>query len=246
MVFKVFRSLQELYGVYRCRACILHHRTLSAHVNEASKTMNENGKAPSLVSLNAFETLGIKPSTIDQLIIQSISNPSDENSGEAAVQRHMQKLYRSLMMQYHPDRQHSTAANAVSDTSDHAAVITAAYNTLRYIHTRHSHRLELIGRSIDENTTGSLVGDDFLMEIMEIRGDIDDAAAAASAAAAKTDSSSDRLQQMLVANRERILKLNIQITHAWRMDPPDIDYALKLTAMLQYYGRIEEALHEYL
>ena len=59
--------------------------------------------------------------------------------------------------------------------ADQAASVTDAYSELKQPHRRASHLLELIGGPLTEGDNGSLLGPPFLMEIMELREELEGA-----------------------------------------------------------------------
>ena len=135
------------------------------------------------------------------------------------------------MAQYHPDRHHSLR-DPVELESFHnmSSSITRAYDVLADPHSRAEHLLELQGEAITENC-GSLVANDgmLLMEVMEIREEIDDA-----------EEDAEVLRKLLVQNEERIGNTCTELADAFESD--NMDEARRLTARLQYWKRIEEKI----
>ena len=75
---------------------------------------------------------------------------------------------------------------------------------------------------------GGLVGQDFLMEIMELREEVDD------------KNSDDDLKILLQQNRIRIKDTCSDLSLAF--EKRDLSSAMKLTGILQYWNRIEEKI----
>lgn len=143
--------------------------------------------------------------------------------------------YRNLMAQHHPDKQrHQPAAAAVSDTNTdmQASTITRSYEKLRHKHTRAMHLMELLGHAVDESSSGNVVGQGFLMEIMEAREDID----------AIEHGADCELQPLLEENKHRMETLALELDHA--VQERDFETATQHTARLQYLNRLEETIRE--
>jgi molecular chaperone HscB len=105
--------------------------------------------------------------------------------------------------------------------------ITRAYDVLSGPHSRAEHLLELNGATITENCT-ALVDATLLMEVMEIREEIDNAS-----------DDAEILRTLLAQNEERIERVVMLLREAFdRRD--DMEEARRLTAQLQYWKRIEE------
>lgn len=148
----------------------------------------------------------------------------------------LKSTYKRLMARYHPDRYHSL--NDPSSTSDNSpksmdelhelsSSITRAYDVLSDPHSRAEHLLELNGATITENCT-ALVDATLLMEVMEIREEIDNAS-----------DDAEILRTLLAQNEERIERVVMLLREAFdRRD--DMEEARRLTAQLQYWKRIEE------
>ena len=112
--------------------------------------------------------------------------------------------------------------------ADHASDITDAYAVLRAPHQRAVHLLELLGTPLDEDTSGDVLGMEFLMEVMEVREELEDAGAEL-----------PRLLAIRAANQEQMDELHAQLRGAFD-DSRDLTVAHALTARLQYLQRIED------
>ena len=75
----------------------------------------------------------------------------------------------------HPDRHGSADASAQQAIADHASAITDAYAVLKAPHLRATHLLELLGAPLDEDTGGDVLGPGFLMHVMEVREELEEA-----------------------------------------------------------------------
>ena len=150
----------------------------------------------------------------------------------------LKSTYKRLMAQYHPDRYHSL--NDPSSTSDNSpksmdelhelsSSITRAYDVLSDPHSRAEHLLELNDAAITENCS-ELVDMSLLMEVMELREEIDEAS-----------DDADILRTLLGQNEERMERVVKLLGEAfdWR---GDMEEARRLTAQLQYWKRIEEKI----
>lgn len=134
------------------------------------------------------------------------------------------------MAEYHPDRHGDTPFVQQHELEDKASAVTAAYETLKEPHTRAVHQLHLLGNPMEEAISGDLVGNAFLMGIMEIRETI-----------AQTTGDT-LLKPMLDENQKRIQETCEDLAIAFQTR--DLQKALELTARLQYWKRIEETLRD--
>ena len=150
----------------------------------------------------------------------------------------LKSTYKRLMAQYHPDRYHSL--HDPSSTSDHpprsmdelhelSSSITRAYDVLSDPHSRAEHLLELHDAAITENCS-ELVDMALLMEVMELREEIDEAS-----------DDVDILRTLLGQNEERMEKVVKLLGEAFD-GRKDMEEARRLTAQLQYWKRIEEKI----
>ena len=148
----------------------------------------------------------------------------------------LKNSYRQLMSELHPDRQphhHPTSSSSPSSTTLSASAVTRAYDRLRNKHTRATHLMELLGRPMEEASSGQLVGSEFLLEIMQLREMVDELG----------DGSDDRdreLKEQWSQNQARTEETCEQLDEA--IQAKDLDKALELTARLQYWNRVEETI----
>ena len=145
-------------------------------------------------------------------------------------EKNLREIYREHMKKLHPDKHSQKSSSIQVDLERQAAAVTNAYDTLKRPHVRATHLLELLGHPMEESATGELVGPDFLMDIMEIRQDIENI----------TDDKA--LRPLYESNKTRIDETCHQLTAAF--EAKDMDKALQLTAQLQYWNRIHETLRE--
>ena len=80
--------------------------------------------------------------------------------------------YKVMMARLHPDRFGTASQEEKQSVADQAAAVTDAYSELKQPHRRASHLLELLGGPLTEGDSGSLLGPPFLMEIMELREEL--------------------------------------------------------------------------
>ena len=128
----------------------------------------------------------------------------------------------------HPDRQHHRSTEEQQQLADHASDITDAYAVLRAPHMRAVHLLELLGTPLDEDTSSDVLGGEFLMDVMEVREELEEAGAEPS-----------RLRTLREANQQSMDTLHAQLCQAFD-DTRDLEAARALTARLQYLQRIDE------
>lgn len=147
----------------------------------------------------------------------------------------MKQSYRNLMNQLHPDKHSAKPTPEQEELRDLASEVTQSYQILKDPHTRAMHLLQLMGKveDMNESLMGQLLGSDgnmLLMEVMEIREAVEEA------------SSNEELQPLLEENSTRIQDVCNQLADAFETE--DLDKALELTVTLQYFTRIEHAIHE--
>ena len=136
--------------------------------------------------------------------------------------------YRNMMKEIHPDKQKQQVAS--NDQMDDASVVTHAYVTLKRPHTRASYLMDLLGCSIEEDSSASpKLPPTFLMEMMEQRETLEEA----------TDDE-ETLQKLRNETLERIAAVGEELQTA--LDQKDTTTAQQCAAMLQYYHRMEEAV----
>ena len=143
----------------------------------------------------------------------------------------LQVAYKRLMAEAHPDRHGQASPEQQQRVADHASDITDAYAILKSPHTRATHLLELLGAPLNEDTSGGILGPDFLMHVMEVREELEEAGTEV-----------ERLQALRSANRETVAELLEQLGVAFAASS-GLDEARALTARLQYLQRIEEEIH---
>lgn len=131
----------------------------------------------------------------------------------------------------HPDRHGQASPSEQQRVADHASDITDAYATLKLPHLRATHLLELLGAPLDENTSGEVLGPGFLMHVMEVREELEEAGAQPS-----------RLQALREANDQTMAALYVELGAAFD-DTGEVENARALTARLQYLQRIQDEIH---
>ena len=151
--------------------------------------------------------------------------------------------YLKLMVESHPDKLVSqrgrspttpTSAAGNHNSGEHdtnmASMVTKAFDVLQKPHTRAQHLLELAGRPLEEAATASLVGLEFLTEIMEWRESI------------QATSDQRKLHEWRDRCRDRTQETCRALAEA--LDAHDGDAALERTAQLQYWNRVDETLRD--
>jgi molecular chaperone HscB len=195
-------STAHPYPWVRIRSTCIRSRQWSAQADQ-----NKNNANDSFEILGLERSFSVDPATLKQ-------------------------RYRTLMTDFHPDKHTLKDAGEQDSFERLAAAVTLAYDTLKNPHTRATHLLEVLGRPMEEGSTGELVGNEFLMEIMEVRETLD------------STTGDDALRPLLLDNQKRIEETSALLAQAFDIDPPDLERALKLTARLQYWNRIDETLRE--
>lgn len=162
---------------------------------------------------NAFDVLGVPESfSLDQ--------------------KELKTKYRALMGEYHPDRNRQANRVEQEKMREKSSAVTQAYHELTAAHTRAAHLMTLRGKPMTESISQQVVGMDFLMQVMEIREEIED-----------INSGSDfELRKLLEQNDERMKETCRSFQEA--LEQEDLESALKYTARLQYWNRVTETIRE--
>lgn len=134
------------------------------------------------------------------------------------------------MGEYHPDRHTLKSQSEQDEASQQAAKISRSYEVLSDNHERSLHLLALGGNPMEDDVSGEILDQAFLMEIMELREEVDDA------------KDEEELKLLQLRNKKRIDKTCQQLSDAFGQK--DLDEAKRLTAMLQYWKRIDELITE--
>eukprot|EP00977_Amphora_coffeiformis_P005969 scaffold1271_cov167-Amphora_coffeaeformis.AAC.4 len=144
----------------------------------------------------------------------------------------LKKKYRKLMNEYHPDRNRQSAADEQDEMRDKSSAVTQAYQELTSPHTRAAHLMALRGKPMDETLSQSVVGMEFLMQVMEVREEVENV----------EPGSDEGLRPLLAENEKRIAETCHDLENAHEIG--DLDRALQLTARLQYWNRVTETIRE--
>jgi Fe-S protein assembly co-chaperone HscB len=137
--------------------------------------------------------------------------------------------YRKLMKEFHPDKHSGKSQQEREYVDMKASRVTQAFQELKDPHTRATHLLDLLGNPMDETSKSNLVGNEFLMDVMEIRESI-------------IATPATNLQPLWKETRLKIQQVCEELDDAFEKE--DNEKALRLSAMLQYWHRIEETIHE--
>ena len=137
-----------------------------------------------------------------------------------------------MMARLHPDRYGTASQEEKQSVADQAAAVTDAYSELKQPHRRASHLLELLGGPLTEGDSGSLLGPPFLMEIMELREELEARPAA------------PRLLELRDQNRGEAARLGAGLAAAFAA--AELDEARQLAAQLQYVQRVADEISEQL
>lgn len=178
-------------------------RSLSASSSSSSHVkVKENG-------VDHFDILGVE---------RTYTVPIDE----------LKSRYKQLMKELHPDRYATAPKDVATQKAAMATNVTLAYSVIGDPLSRALHLLDLHGSPIQESNDQSLVDHDLLLEVMEIREQIENAS---------TDDEMRPILQSTVARRDELIG---QLATAFR--EKRISDAKILTAKLQYWTRIEETI----
>lgn len=141
----------------------------------------------------------------------------------------LKQSYRRLMAEYHPDRHTDKPLPERERIDGIAARVTNAFQILKMPHTRATHLLELVGHRMEETSKSDLVGIEFLMQTMELRETVD-------------STKPENLKSLWDETQQRINQVLEELDESF--EDNDFQKAIKLSAQLQYWHRIETAIYE--
>lgn len=142
----------------------------------------------------------------------------------------LKSSYKKLMVEIHPDRHSLKPIEERQSIADLASNVTRGYAVLKDNHARALHLLKLEGSPMEDTISGSIVGQEILMMVMELREDVDLA------------TKNEDLKSIRDDNTKRIREVCHEIGIAFEHN--DLDEAKRLTAVLQYWNKIEEEILE--
>lgn len=176
-----------------------------------SSTPNDSSQLPGIDTKDYFELLGVQRSF-------------------RVSQQDLKQCYRKLMNELHPDRHTFLPSQERDKITELASNVTRGYSILSNDHSRALHMLEIKGAPMEDSASTQMVGQHFLMEVMDIQEEIESVAC------------QDELKDMKQANDKRISNVLVEMSKAF--DSCDLNEAKRLTAILQYWNRIEENIME--
>ncbi len=142
----------------------------------------------------------------------------------------LKQLYRNHMKLLHPDKHTLKSIPEQESTAKLASEITRGYEVLKDDYERSLHLLELNGNPMEDDVSGTILGSEFLMDIMEIREGIDGT------------EDEGMLRDFMGDNQGRIDETCEELGVAF--GKKDLDEAKRLAAKLQYWNRIRETILE--
>lgn len=152
-----------------------------------------------------------------------------ENAAEPIYDIDVRKLRMSFLrkqQQVHPDSYAQKSSEEYQLAQTQSSYLNKAYNTLKEPLARAQYMLALNGVEISESE--SLEDPELLMEVMEIREQMEEA------------ESEDDIEKLKVENNEKIHQTADQLTHAFKSN--NLEEAKELTVQLQYWDNIRRAI----
>eukprot|EP00293_Proteomonas_sulcata_P021225 CAMPEP_0184289406 /NCGR_PEP_ID=MMETSP1049-20130417/1874_1 /TAXON_ID=77928 /ORGANISM="Proteomonas sulcata, Strain CCMP704" /LENGTH=193 /DNA_ID=CAMNT_0026596207 /DNA_START=131 /DNA_END=712 /DNA_ORIENTATION=- len=144
--------------------------------------------------------------------------------------KQLEQRYKMLMAKLHPDRFMQKSQEEQSFSVAQCSMVNQAYATLKCPHARAVYMLRRLGMDFEEETSNS--DPEFMMEIMEVSMEIDDAGADQSKLKdLKSDFFEPRMQQACREAAEAFAR-------------QDVGAAASVTARLQYLKRVGSLLHD--
>ncbi|CAN8075374.1 unnamed protein product [Agarophyton chilense] len=166
--------------------------------------------------------------------VLGVSESFDVDAGQLAAQ------FKQLQRRWHPDRFHNSPKEEQQFAKHMSATLNVAYTTLRQPHERARHLLHLRSAHAprgqqseqpEQHLEAVLLEPHFLTWVMHFREQI--------AEAAGDSSRLEQLSQQLANRMEHCLQLLQTAFHTNRLTQ-----AAQHTAELQYYHRMEKAIHD--
>ncbi|KAK0563920.1 molecular chaperone [Tilletia horrida] len=153
-------------------------------------------------------------------------------NGWAVSENDIKSTWRRLMGLTHPDRMAGRSEKEQQIAAQQSAVVNRAYETLLNPLLRAQYLLERSGvPPADE--ADSLEDAQLLMEVMELREQLDEA------------SSEEEAQQVRASNSTHLSATLHALAQAFGASPPDLATARKLTIELRYWLNIDKAAREW-
>lgn len=205
----------------------MNHHLLRAAAYSPPSSVVRNGANRSITIFRSFSAsssshVKVNGNGVDHFDILGVERtytvPIDE----------LKSRYKQLMKELHPDRYATAPKDEATQKAAMATNVTRAYSVIGDPLSRALHLLDLHGSPIQESNDQSLVDHDLLLEVMEIREQIENAS---------TDDEMKPILQSTVARRDELIG---QLATAFR--EKRISDAKLLTAKLQYWSRIEETI----
>jgi len=204
----------------------MNHHLRRAAVCPPPSSVVRNGANRSITVFRSFSASSssshVKENGVDHFDILGVERtytvPIDE----------LKSRYKQLMKELHPDRYATAPKDVATQKAAMATNVTRAYSVIGDPLSRALHLLDLHGSPIQESNDQSLVDHDLLLEVMEIREQIENVS---------TDDELKPILQSTVARRDELI---CQLATAFR--EKRISDAKLLTAKLQYWTTIETTI----
>ncbi|KAL6074497.1 Co-chaperone Hsc20 [Balamuthia mandrillaris] len=141
----------------------------------------------------------------------------------------LEKHYWALQRKLHPDKFHQKSETEKAFSEGVSSEINEAYRTLKNPNKRLKYMLSLAGAPLDESS-GTITDPELLMEVMEVRGEIEEA------------TSKDQLRALQRENQEKLRACYAAASEALRHD--HLEEARQAAIRLQYLEKVEEELKQ--
>ncbi|PWN35243.1 Co-chaperone Hsc20 [Meira miltonrushii] len=208
--------------------------TSTVHHNQAQKQCSSCGTTLPLntLSCTSCSTLQPLPSELNAYELLGLQDDQIANNGWDVDLNELKSIWRKRMALSHPDRMGTKSEKEQQIAAQQSAMINKAYETLREPLQRAHLLLEKFQSSIPSEAE-SLEDPEVLMEVMELREELEEA------------STEEEAAQVRARNKERLDATVNLLREAFSQQPPDTETARSAAVGLRYWNNIEKAAREW-
>lgn len=184
------------------------------------------------LSCSSCSTLQPIPSELDAYELFGLRIEDVGSNGWEINLNKLKSSWRSFMALSHPDRMASRSEKEQKIADQQSSMLNKAYETLRDPLLRAHLLLEKFGSFIPSEAE-SLEDPEVLMEVMELREELEDA------------TSEEEAGEVREKNQERLDATIEILKEAFAKNPPDLDTARSAAVGLRYWNNIDKAAREW-
>lgn len=216
------------------------HRAIRRLVRSSStssaplKSCQNCGQTQALESLAcpACNVLQPLPSDIDFFKVMDLDVANTPQNGWEIDVQALKRAWRLKMAVTHPDRMGGRSEKEQQIGAQQSALVNRAYETLLNPLPRAHYLLQRLGAT-DVSESDSLEDPELLMEVMELREQLEEA------------QSEDEAAAVRAANAESLQRTLGTLASAFGSSPPDLGAAREAAVQLRYWTNIDKAAREW-